>query len=231
MLTLQASANQDIVADFTADPTVDGEPVDWPVIEGRMAFTIGRRGKGFRPIELAVAGHVGEQGFDFTEIGPPPDDLPAADDVRLRTWSLNVDFKAPITDRLGVQGEFFHGANLSVFLGGIGQGVCPCLRVPIRSTGGWLDVWYDWTPRLHSHFGFGIDDPRNGDMRFGRRYNQFIFGNLSYDVTSKLTTGFEVAYWQTLYFDSRAGIIPDDDLGPSAPGKAVVLEWMVKYGF
>ena len=30
---------------------------------------------------------------------------------------------------------------------------------PSSSRGGWVDLWYDWTPRLHSHTGYSIDDP------------------------------------------------------------------------
>jgi hypothetical protein len=149
----------------------------------------------------------------------------------LRHGPSNVDLVAPLGPFWGVQGEFFTGADLSAFLGGIGQGVCPCLRVPIRSTGGWLEVWSDWPPRWHIHAGAGVDDPVDDDLLLGRSYNQFVFTNVSYDITDRLTTGVEVAYWKTLYQEVRAGQIPDEDLAPSEPGRAVVIDWMMKYGF
>ena len=130
-----------------------------------------------------------------------------------------------------MQAEFFTGANLSSFLGGIGQGVCPCLRTPIRSLGGWVDAGYDWTPRLHSHVGFGVDDPRDTDLLFGRSYNQFIFANLSFDLSGKLTTGIEVTSWKTLYRETREGLVAADLLIADAPGKSVTIDWMVKYAF
>jgi hypothetical protein len=183
------------------------------------------------PITLGFSGHIGETGFDFLTAGPPPLSLPPRDDARFKTWSFNVDLNMPIGQRTGFQGEFFTGANLSSFLGGIGQGVCPCLRVPIRATGGWGEIWYDWTSSLHSHVGFGVDDPNNKDSLIGRSYNQFIFANLVVDVADNLTTGIEVTYWKTLYHDRRSGLVPPDQLSPSEPGESMVVDWMVKYSF
>lgn len=229
-LTLQASLNQDIVADFPNDAGVVRKPVNWPVIEGRAALTLGARDDKLAPV-LGVSGHVGEVGFNFTQPGPPPLSLPPADHVRLPTWSFNVDARVPLNERCGVQGELFMGANLSAFLGGIGQGVCPCLRVPIRSRGGWCEAWYDWTPRLHSHVGFGLDDPVNRDSLIGRTYNHFLFTNLGYDVTERLFVGLEFSWRKTLYHDTRVGQIPDALLSPRAPGEAFVVDCMCSYGF
>lgn len=231
LLTLQGSLNQDIATDFPTVAGIEREPADWPLIEGRLAATLGPRGKGCRPITVGVSGHIGETGFDFTTNGPPPANLLPEDDARFQTWSCNIDLDVPITYRLRFQGEFFTGENLSSLFGGIGQGVCPCNRQAISATGGWLDLRYDWTSRLRSYAGFGIDDPDDDDFLVGRTYNQFIFTNIVFDVTPKLTTGFEVAYWKTLYQEKRAGMIADNLLGPTEPGKSVVLEWMVQYGF
>lgn len=229
-LLLQGSLNQDIVADFPNDPGVVREPVDWPVLQARVALATGARDDPFAAT-VGFSGHLGETGFHFETAGPPPLNLPPQNDVRFPTWSLNLDARLPLTERCGVQGELFTGANLSAFVGGIGQGVCPCLRVPIRSRGGWCDVWYDWTPRLHSHVGFGLDDPIDRDSLIGRTYNHFLFANLSYDVTDRLLTGLEVAWWKTLYHDTRGGQIPNDQLMPREPGEAFVVDWTVKYGF
>ncbi|OHB80322.1 MAG: hypothetical protein A2W31_05440 [Planctomycetes bacterium RBG_16_64_10] len=231
LLTAQVSLNQDIVTDFPTIAGIDREPTAWPVLEGRLATTCGDRSEGGLPVTAGISGHIGETGFDFRLPGPPPLALPPADDMRFRSWSFNVDFYAPLTKRLGVQGEYFIGANLSPFLGGIGQGVCPCLRVPIRGTGGWTEIWYDWSPRLHSHMGYSVDDPVNADSLLGRRYNQYFFANLMFDITAKLTTGFEVSVWKTLYHEERVGQIPDNQLEPADAGESVVFDWMFKYAF
>ncbi len=228
---VQASINQDVVTDFPADPGVRREAAGWPVVEGRVACKLSAGGAEHDAIELGVSGHIGETGFDFLTPGPPPLSLPAEDDGRFLTWSANADVRIPFNPRVGFQGEFFTGSNLSAFLGGIGQGVCPCARLPIRSTGGWAEVWVCWNRLLHSHFGYGVDDPLDGDFLFGRSYNQVIFGNLLCDVTDNLTVGFEVSSWKTLFRETRAGVIPANQLIATAPGEAVVLDFMLKYGF
>jgi hypothetical protein len=231
LLTTQFSLNQNVNPDLANEAGVVREPTGWPIIEGRVATTLGPRGPGYHPMEVGVSGHVGNTGFDFNSAGPPPLNLPPARDVRFLTWSFNIDVRVPLTDRLGVQGEFFTGQDLSPFLGGIGQGVCPCSRRAIRATGGWLDVWYDLTPRWHVHAGYSIDDPNNDDFLVGRTYNQFFFGNIGFDITPKLFSGLEVSSWKTLYQDRRAGLIPNNQLGPRRPGESVTFEWMVRYGF
>ena len=230
-LILQGSLNQDIVTDFPTDTGIRREASNWPVVQARAAFTLGPRGDGDDPLTFGISGHIGETGFDFLSVGPPPLSLPPEDDARFRTWSFNVDVHVPLTDRCGVQGEYFTGANLSAFLGGIGQGVCPCMRVPIRSSGGWMNVWYDWTSTTHSHAGLGLDNPNDNDSLLGRSRNHFIFANILLDVTEHLSTGLEVTWWETLYHEERAGQIPDDQLSPSDPGRAVTIDWMIKYEF
>lgn len=231
LLMLQGSLNQDIATDFPTTPGIEREPANWPLIEARVAATLGPRGKDARPITWGFSGHIGQTGFDFTAPGPPPLSLPPEDDARFLTWSFNTDLEVPITSRLRLQGEFFHGQNLSPFFGGIGQGVCPCERVGIRSTGGWLDLRYEWTSQLRSYAGFGIDDPHDDDLLLGRTYNQFIFGNIVFDLTPKLTMGFELSFWKTLYQETRVGQIPDALLTPSEPGDSLVYQWMVQYSF
>lgn len=228
MLTAQFSVNQDVISDFTTTAGVTREPTDWPVLEGRLAWTLGHRGKNCNPVVFGVSGHIGEQGFDFTDDVPAavnPNNLPAQDDVRVQTWSFNVDFKVPITDRLDVKGEYFTGSNLGTFLGGIGQGVCPCVREGVRSRGGWFDIGYKWTPRLQSHFGYGLDDPIDSELFFGRVYNQFFFANIAYDLTKQFNMGFEVSSWKTLYRETRAG------RSTPRPGDSVRFEFVARYGF
>jgi hypothetical protein len=223
--TVQGSINQNIISDLSTAPGVRPESSDWPLMEGRVAATLGERGPGARPITFGVSGHIGEQGFDFLTTGPPPLNLPPRNDARLRTWSLNADLYVPITERFGVQGEFFTGENLSTFLGGINQGVALETRNTIRASGGWFDVWYDWTPRLHSRSGYGLDDPFDQDLLTGRSYNQYIYANTSFDVTKQLNIGLEVSSWKTLYLEKRPG------QRQLRPGESVGFEFTGKYGY
>lgn len=231
LLTAQGSLNQDIVTDFGTEPGLRRESSNWPVVEGRLAATLGPRGENCLPAVVGVSGHIGETGFDFLAAGPPPLNLPPEQNFRALTWSINGDVRIPFTPYFGFQGEVFTGENLSAYLGGIGQGVCACLRGPVASTGGWMELWYDWNPRLHSHVGYSIDNPRDEDMLFGRSLNNAVFANIVYDITPKLNTGFEVSFWRTEYMETRGGLIPDNLLRPDSPGEATIFQWMVMYGF
>ena len=218
-----------VVSDLATTTGVRREPSDWPVIQGRLAATLGHRGRGCRNVVVGFSGHVGEQGFDFFDTLPAalnPLGLPAQDDVRVLTWSMNMDVLVPISERLTFKGEYFNGANLGAFLGGIGQGVCPCLRQAIRANGGWAELGYDITSRWHTHAGFGVDDPNvEADALLGRKYNHFIFTNTTYDLTKKLNVGLEVTFWKTLYYEARPG------LTTPAPGDSTVFEFVARYGF
>ncbi len=224
-LIVQTSINQNIVNDFATTTGVHRESSGWPVLEGRVAWTNHAPAWAEGPATLGFSGHVGEQGFDFTTVGPPPLNLPPADDVRVKTWSANVDLKVPLTKHTGIQGEAFYGYNLSTFLGGIVQGVCPCTRSGIHSRGGWIDVWHEWSPCSRSHVGYGVDDPDNNDMYFGRGYNSVIFLNYSRDITKFLIVGAELTYNKTLFHETRVGQTTPE------PGKSVGIEFTAQYKF
>jgi hypothetical protein len=197
---LQFALQGALAVDLADDtPGLNGDHEGWPIIELRTAVTLGERGQGKRPITLGFSGHIGEQ---FYERNPAVD----TDDGKEKTWSFGVDLHMPLTERLGVQGEFFTGANLGHFMGGIVQGINPTTGRAIRSTGGWFELWYDWTKRWHSHIGYGIDDPINRDVHSGGRlYNDFIFANVMYDFTDRFLVGFEYTHWKTHYQARSAG--------------------------
>jgi hypothetical protein len=206
-LELQGALATDAGCDFSNGGVVNGDHAGWPIVEMRVGTTIGRH----RPIALGVSGHIGEQEFDFV----------FQDDAPRQTWSLNADVSVPITDRLGFQGEFFTGTNLKTFLGGIVQGVnVGGTNEEIRSSGGWFNVYYDWTPRLHSAVGYTIDDPVDSDISTanGRLYNQVYWGNVTYDVTRKFMLGLEIGQWKTEFTDRR-------------PGESTRFEFAGKYAF
>ncbi len=217
LLTAQGSLNGNIIADTSPSSsiTATGDQSDWPILEGRVALTMGPRGKQDHPIILGVSSHVGEQRFSFSSV-------PVAKDLRAKTWSFNVDLKAPVNDRFGFQGEYYIGENLSTYQGGILQGYDFYLRKTIYDTGGWMEVWYDWTPKWHSHAGYTIDDPNDNDISVlstdARTYNHAIYGNLIYDVTKQFNCGLEVSSWRTLY-------------KTKTPGESLRIEFMARYGF
>lgn len=40
----------------------------------------------------------------------------------------------------------------------------------VAAAGGFLEAFYCFNERLHSHVGFGIDDPQNGDVAIDSRH-------------------------------------------------------------
>jgi hypothetical protein len=214
LVTVQSSIDQNVFSDEITN--VDGAPSAWPIVEGRVAVTLGERtGPNALPMTFGVSSHVGQQEFDLMNGSA------VVERGQLRnTWSLNGDIRIPITYRFGFQGEFFTGQDLSAFLGGIGQGLDPTTLQAVHSTGGWAEFWYDWTPCLHSHVGYSLDNPDINDLPTvgDRTYNQVIYGNLSYDLTKECLVGVELGSWKTLYVGE-------------APGDALRCEFVVKYSF
>jgi hypothetical protein len=89
----------------------------------------------------------------------------------------------------------------------------------IRSTGGWLETFVYWTPCLHSHVGFGIDDPLDRDVAITQRtQNSTFFANAIWDVNQTFRVGFEFAWRETKY---RSPLIPDNE----GPGFHTQFQW------
>lgn len=197
-VTLQGSLNQTIVTEFITDPQLDGENAGWPTVMGRVAWTRPGSSEAER-VELGLSGHIGEEGVDF-------DTVPLEDDARFLSWSFNADAYIAITDYFGFQGEFFMGDVLGTFLGGINQNIDLTRRDGIRSIGGWMEVFLWLTEDLHTHGGYGIDDPYDNDLSFGRRsQNQFVFWNVIWDITPMTNVGIELSRWDTNWVGKAAG--------------------------
>lgn len=208
----QASINQTIVSDFVGAPDIQGEDAGWPTLMGRIGYVGPDRYGTGKPAQFGVSGHIAQHGTDFRT-------PPAEDDRRFLSWSFNIDVRYPFSERCGFQGEFFMGQALGTFLGGINQGIDPVEREAIRAMGGWVELWLYWTSDLHTHVGFGIDDPNDDDLSPGRRtQNHFYFANLIWNVSPELEVGIELSWWETRY----KGL---------APGEAFRVEGTMRYHF
>lgn len=202
---------------------------NWPIIEGRLAYAFGENvfahGK---QVVLGTSAHIGEQQFDYTDLG-----------IRrtkpYRTWSFNLDADVPITSRLKLQAEYFIGENLGSFEGGILQGIDLVTRRTVRAQGGWLDLQYQWTPKLQTNVCYMLDDPFNQDLVGGnaanglsRNYSHCLFVNFLYHWTPALMTGLEVSLWRTHWqkYDQQATTVT-----ALRPGETLRYEFVVRYTF
>lgn len=190
----------------------------WPNIEGRVAFGWGEKPKqpnASRPLELGVSGLVGQ----LRRTDTPQNHI---HDV----WAFGLDTHVALTDEVGFEGEFFTGQAIGNYNAGIFL-VDNENFSSVRSTGGWGEIYVNWTPCLHSHFGAGVDDPLDRTLtRDLPTRNELMFANVIWDATQNLEIGFEVSYWKTSY-------TPDPALGPLSPidNDAMVYQTRVRLKF
>ncbi|MDO5113782.1 MAG: hypothetical protein Q4E67_05355 [Planctomycetia bacterium] len=196
-------------------------PGSYPTVQARLGWTIARNDTDLYPIRFGISGHIGQQDYTMPIGG-------ISRDLTITTWSVNVDWQVPITNRFGIQGEFFHGQGLSGLGGGVDQSLDYSFTrggtlKSIHSTGGWVEVWWDWTEKLRWTVGYGKDDPLDSDMEGASiRENSVIYANCVYQFTPFLRTGLEYSYWKTLYAAGNPG---------GEQGKASVVEWMWQFEF
>lgn len=166
----------------------------WPNVEGRVAYGLGPvEGVGLgakRPLELGVSGIAGQ--LRSTE--------PAVRQIVANVWGLSVDFRWKVNDFFGFLGELYTGQSLGTYNGGVLQNINPITLEGIRTSGGFGEVFFFWTPCLHSHFGYGIDNPLNQDVAAGGRLsNKVMFANLLWDLNPTFRLGFELTWRKTEY--------------------------------
>ena len=217
-LELQAAAARAVgrVALFNNkdfSPGDSGEDSGFPTAQGRIALTFPFVGP--TPATVGVSGHYGQEELDYdAENGH----------VTLDSWSVNFDATMPVTKWLRIKGEGFAGADLDVYLGGIGQGVTiikgtvPNPAPPpdtlevldrayeVHSYGGWLIAnvgpFGDW----NFNAGAAADNPENSDLVAGdRTLNYTYFGNFLVKVYQTTQFGLEVSWWRTDYKQKEAG--------------------------
>jgi hypothetical protein len=168
----------------------------WPNVEGRIALGLGPlQEEGLaakRPVELGFSGVVGQ--IRNTVIIPPQR-------VVADTWGIGADARYAFSDRCGVQGEVFYGQTLGTYGGAIFQNVNSATFEPIRAAGGFAEFYYYLVPEcLHTHLGYGIDDPHDRDLDLGQvARNETYFINLIWDVTKHFRIAGELTYRKTAY--------------------------------
>ncbi|MEZ6071563.1 MAG: hypothetical protein R3C10_15185 [Pirellulales bacterium] len=196
--TIQTALSEPITT--TIDPTFNlSEDNGWPNVEGRLALGLGEiEGVGLtakRPFEVGVSGVVGQ----IRTTPAPPDDRVVAN-----VWGLGTDLRWKINDFFGVMGELYTGQTLGTYNGGILQNINADTLEGVRTSGGWMEIFVFWTPCVHNHVGYGIDDPLDADIpvsaaAFGRVRNDVIYANLLWDVSQAFRVGFEVTWRETHY--------------------------------
>jgi hypothetical protein len=200
-LTFQAGLSEPIstlVVNSVKDPLVEDN--GWPNVEARLALGVGQRqeymgGRKQRPLEFGVSGVVGQIRITRVSPGTPGPDR-VVDDI----GALGCDLQWAVTDRLGMKGELFIGQTLGEYNAGVLQNFNTETFRPIRTRGGYGEVYYYFGPQLHLHSGYGIDSPLARDLASGQiASNQTFFNTLLWDLSQTFQIGVEVDYRKTNY--------------------------------
>ena len=167
-VTLQTAISQAVNTEYAVPTVADrlsfGEPDGLPNFEGRIALSLGEirftatSPEPQRPIEMGVSGMCGRLRTITSDFLNPTTRV-TADSAMVGT-----DLRVQVAERLGLKGEFFYGQALGSYLGGVAQSVNTDTFQSIRTIGGFGEIYYYWTDTLHSHFGYGIDDPFDVDV-------------------------------------------------------------------
>ncbi|MCD4690390.1 hypothetical protein K8S17_02915, partial [bacterium] len=120
-----------------------------------------------------------------------------------------VDVVLPLGDMITLKGEYFTGKNLSVYLGGVGQGIAEVPAEEARSTepveieasGWWGQLTINPTDVIAVNVGAGSDDPEipDGDTASRFEKNTTYYGNVIWTVAPSTVIGVEYAKFETEY--------------------------------
>jgi hypothetical protein len=190
-LNIAAALSRNIGSDFDGDGFDDGADSGVPTFQGRMGLSskMGDEGK----LIIGASGHYGQEKYGEDEYDTP-------------SWSINGDLAVKFTKKFAFLGEFFYGANLNQYLGGVAQGVTP-VGGALPSMGGWAMLSVKATDRTELNLGYGFDDPDDKEWEIPddsesytlRDLNSEAFLNLMYGLTNNVSLMFEGAWMQTKY--------------------------------
>lgn len=139
-------------------------------------------------------------------------------------WGGAVDWRWAITPGFGFLGEAYTGNALGTYNGGILQNVNSVTFEGVHTSGGFFETYVYLTPRVHTHVGYGIDNPRDSDLptdplAFARGRNETYFANLLWDVNQTFRIGFEFTHRKTDYVSPQL-------LDNQGPGFHTQLQWL-----
>lgn len=189
--TIQAALSEPISTTVSNQLALN-EDNGWPNVEGRIVYGVGTPEQvgttPRRPLEIGVSGVVGQ--VRTTQL--------AMFQVVANVWGVGSDLRWKINDRCGIQGEFYAGQGLGNYGGSILQTTNTATFESIRSAGAWGEFWYYLNPCVHTHLGYGIDDPLDRDTD-GPLRNTTFFANILWDVNKSFRLGFELTRRETAY--------------------------------
>ncbi len=205
---------------YDMDPANDA---GFPGIEARVAYETKIYGK---PALLALWGHYSQEEYDLDTNNDGQKDKEEDAD----SYSIGLEVKVPLTiaRKAFISGEIWYGNNFdgyyvasvdqgTKFLTNTGwttlplasKGIVSAQYVEtIEAVGGWLELELFWTPKFVTHFGWGIDNPKDSDLAGvskARLQQQMYYANFIYRLTRAFAYGMEYMYVRCDYLNDDDG--------------------------
>ncbi len=198
-LIAKVAAARTIGEDIDGAGQEDGVDSGLPTLQYNLALQT--KVLSSKPTTIGVSGHVGQETLDGATTNVPAG-IAKVDDDNYSTWSVIGSLIFPLTDKVALQGTIWTGENLDTYYGGIGQGINKSQKTGIGAVGGFAQLIVDCTANLNWNLGYGLDDPKDGDLNAGNRSkNAMIFSSVFYKLTEAATLAFEYSYMTTSYLD------------------------------
>lgn len=174
--------------DLDAGGQNDGDDSGFPTVQARLALTT--KGLAGKKNVIGISGHYGQEEVEWF----------LGDKIDYESWSGNIDYVIPLSERFTLSGEAFTGENLDDYFGGVLQGINTVTRNEISSTGMWSQINFAFNSKWQYTAGFSFDNPDSDDLVIGSRdKNSFYFVNAMFKVLPMLTIGIEYNYYKTEY--------------------------------
>lgn len=204
-LISKVAAARTISQDIDGDGQDDGAAAGFPTAQGNLAIETPLLVRE-SPARIGVSGHWGREQVDAYKANGSMREKKDYD-----TWSMICSLVLPVFARNGksaaIQGTIWTGENLNAYFGGIGQGINPELERGIRASGGWAQLVLAASDRLNLNLGYGIDDPKDGDLGDTcRSRNRSLFASVFYTVLPGTTLAFEYTNMKTEYKNTDAAV-------------------------
>jgi len=176
-----------LAAGETTDGSDDGTDAAIPTVQGQLDFQHKLDNGGL--IRLGGSALWGRLRAETTQ----------GNFEEYETWAGAGHLQVSLSQSFGVMGEYYQGANLGSYLGGI---LNSSTIDGVNSMGGWGSMWVKPTSGLKLTLGYGFDDPDDEDLGgVQRSKNESMFGNIQYTFVPQVTVGLEVSRWETTYTD------------------------------
>jgi hypothetical protein len=165
----------------------------WPNVEMRAALALGPEKQvdlvRLRPFEIGISSFVGQLRT-----------VSGATRVVADAFGIAGDFRWRMNDWFGIAGEVYTGQAMGTYGAGVFQNVNAVTFEPVHATGGWAEFYIYWTPCLHTHTGYGVDDPLDSDLAPPQiANNSTVFSNIIWDISKSFRVAFELTARKTNY--------------------------------